>query len=88
MKIKAHRPAAVPPEKWRTVMMNVTTYSNTLLTYKTEKNFYLINKYEYKDTITYILLKRLMVSDNEYYDEEIARSESEIEIVEILKSLL
>ena len=68
--------------------MKITVYSNTLLTYKTETNFYLVNKYKYKNTITYILLDRVMMTDDDYYDEEIARSESEIEIAEILKDLI
>ena len=65
--------------------MNTTTYKNTILTYKTETHFFLINKYKYKDTITYILLDRSMMNDEDYYDEEIGRSESEVEIAEILK---
>lgn len=55
--------------------MNTSTYNNTIITYRTETHFYLINKYVYKDTITYILLDRLPMYDGEYYDEEIIRSE-------------
>ena len=69
-------------------MNTTTTYKNTIMTYRTDTNFYLINKYAYMDTITYILLDRIMMYDGDYYDEEIIRSEYHKEVTDKLFELV
>lgn len=68
--------------------MTTTTYKNTIATYKTNTNFYLINKYTHKGVTQYILLDRKMMYDGDYSDEEIIRSEYHKDVTDKLFELV